>query len=186
MPRSSDFMHSFYFMLEKIWYHHFTWSEPNSQEIVKFVPTAGPRGPELNCSKFTISCEFYPLQAKWWYHMFSSIKMEEYMQAELSGIFWVKMVAKNIMLGSQGTHFMHMRVNIYKHHHTETIFVFTIVASMSRLRSIYVVSMLSFIYNFIFITINRIISRVQTRLIFGNLLEYVLLFLHDKVYEERE
>ena len=81
---------------------------------------------------------------------------------------------------------MHIRVNTYKHHHTETIFVFTIFASMSRLRSIYVVSMLSFIYIFIFITINRIISRVQTRLIFGNLLEYVLLFLNDKVYEERE
>ena len=32
------------------------------------------------------------------------------MEPELSGIFWVKMVAKNIVLGSPGTHFMHMRV----------------------------------------------------------------------------
>ena len=30
------------------------------------------------------------------------------MEPELSGIFWVKMVAKNIELGSPGTHFMHM------------------------------------------------------------------------------
>ena len=33
------------------------------------------------------------------------------MEPELSGIFWVKMVAKNIVLGSPGTHFMHMKVN---------------------------------------------------------------------------
>ena len=76
-----------------------------------FVSIVGPRGPELNWNKFTISCEFDPLQVKWWYHMFSSIKMEEYMEPELSGIFWVKMVAKNIVLGSPGTHFMCMRVN---------------------------------------------------------------------------
>ena len=30
--------------------------------------------------------------------MFSSIKMEEYMEPQLPGIFWVKMVAKNIVL----------------------------------------------------------------------------------------
>ena len=110
MPRSSDSMYSFYFMLENIWHHHFTWSGPNSQEIVNFVPIVGPQGPKLNWNKFTISCEFDPLQVKWWYHMFSSIKMEEYMEPELSGIFWVKMVAKNIVLGFPGTHFMHRRV----------------------------------------------------------------------------
>ena len=71
----------------------------------------GPRGPKLNWNKFTVSCEFGTLQVKWWYHMFSSIKMEEYMESELSGIFWVKLVRKNIVLGSLGTHFMHMRVN---------------------------------------------------------------------------
>ena len=32
------------------------------------------------------------------------------MESEPSGIFWVKQVAKNIVLGSPGTHFMHMRV----------------------------------------------------------------------------
>ena len=42
--------------------------------------------------------------------MFSSIKMEEYMESELSGIFRVKLVTKNIVRGSQGTQFMHMRV----------------------------------------------------------------------------
>ena len=32
------------------------------------------------------------------------------MEFEPSGIFYVKLVAKNIVLGSPGTHFMHMRV----------------------------------------------------------------------------
>ena len=46
----------------------------------------------------------------------SSIKMEEYMEcmeSELSGIFWAKLVAKNIVLRSPGTHFMHMTANVY-------------------------------------------------------------------------
>ena len=43
--------------------------------------------------------------------MFSSIKMEEYMESEPSGIFLVKLVAKNIVLWSLGTHSMHMRVS---------------------------------------------------------------------------
>ena len=42
--------------------------------------------------------------------MLASIKMEEYMELELSGIFWVKMVAKNMVLGSPKTHFMRFRV----------------------------------------------------------------------------
>ena len=32
------------------------------------------------------------------------------MEPELSGIFWAKMVAKNIVTGSSGTHFMRIRV----------------------------------------------------------------------------
>ena len=44
--------------------------------------------------------------------MFSSIKMEEYMESELSGIFQVKLVTKNIERGFPGTQFMHMKVNI--------------------------------------------------------------------------
>ena len=42
--------------------------------------------------------------------MFSSIKIEEYMESELSGICRVKVVTKNIVRGSPGTQFMHMRV----------------------------------------------------------------------------
>ena len=42
--------------------------------------------------------------------MFSSIKMKEYMKPELSGIFWIKMVAKKIVVGFPGTHFMLMCV----------------------------------------------------------------------------
>ena len=42
--------------------------------------------------------------------MFSGIKMEEFMESEHSGIFRVELVTKNVVLGSSGTHFMHMRV----------------------------------------------------------------------------
>ena len=44
--------------------------------------------------------------------MFSSIKMEEYMESELSGILPVKLVTKNIVRGSPGTQFMHIRVKL--------------------------------------------------------------------------
>ena len=102
-----------FFYARKLWYHHFTRSGPNSQEIVSFFSFVGVQGPELNWNKFTISCEFGTLQVKWWYHMFSSIEMEKYMESELSGIFRVKLIAKNIVLGSSGTHFTHMRVKMY-------------------------------------------------------------------------
>ena len=42
--------------------------------------------------------------------MFSGIKMEEFMESEHSGIFRVELVTKNVVLGSSGTHFMHMKV----------------------------------------------------------------------------
>ena len=61
----------------------------------------GPRGP-TNGKKLKMFCEFGPLQVKWWYHMFSSIRKEEYMEFKLSSIFQVIVVAKNIVLGSLG------------------------------------------------------------------------------------
>ena len=52
--------------------------------------------------------------------MFSSIKMEEYMEAERSRIFLAKLVAKNILFGSSGIRFLHMRVNeIVKYNHLQ-------------------------------------------------------------------
>ena len=110
LPKSSDSMYSSYFKLENMWNHLYTWSGLNSQEIINFVPIVGLQGPELNWNKFTISCEFDPLQVKWGYHTFYIIKIEEYMEPKLSGFFWVKMVVKNIVLRSLGTHFMHVRV----------------------------------------------------------------------------
>ena len=76
----------------------------------EFCSNCESPGTRIKLEKFTTSCEFDPLQVKWWHHVFSSIKMEEYMEPELSGFFWVKMVAKNIVLGSPGTQLMHMRV----------------------------------------------------------------------------
>ena len=107
------------FPLFHVWKHmtssfYLKWTE--FKKIVDFVPIVGPHGPKLNWNKFIISCKYNPLQVKWWYHMFSSIKMEEYMESELFGFFWVKMVAKNIVLGSPGTHFMHMRVIVQVNH----------------------------------------------------------------------
>ena len=37
------------------------------------------------------------------------------MESELSGIFRVKQVTKNIVRGSPGTQFMHMRVNLLQY-----------------------------------------------------------------------
>ena len=52
-------------------------------------------------TKFTISCEFDSLQVKLWYQIFSSMKIEKYTESDLSVIFRVKWVAKNITFGSQ-------------------------------------------------------------------------------------
>ena len=43
--------------------------------------------------------------------MFTSIKMEDNMEFELSGIFRVYVETKNIVLRSLGKFFMHMMVN---------------------------------------------------------------------------
>ena len=89
MPEISVSMYPSILMLGDIWNYHFTLSGPNLQEIVNlFQFSSGPRGPTIG-TKFTISCEFYPLQVKWWCHMFSNI--------------WVKVVVKNILLGSLET-----------------------------------------------------------------------------------
>ena len=52
--------------------------------------------------KFTTSCEFNLFQVKLWYHIFSSTKMEEYMESVLSDVLRVKLVIKNIVLGFPG------------------------------------------------------------------------------------
>ena len=58
-----------------------------------------PRDPQLEQN----SCEFGLLQVKWWCHMFSNMKYEEYLESDLPGIIRLKVVAKNILLGSLGT-----------------------------------------------------------------------------------
>ena len=82
----------------------------------------------LKWTKFTKNCEFFSIcgspgtwtkleeihnfllirstSCKMAIHMFSSIKMEEYMESELSSIFRAIVVAKNIVLGSSDTHFI--------------------------------------------------------------------------------
>ena len=43
------------------------------------------------------------------------------MESEHSGIFRVELVTKNVVLGSLGTHFMHMRVKEEISPNTETL-----------------------------------------------------------------
>ena len=71
----------------------------NSQEIVNLVAIEFASQGTHNWKKITISCEFGTLQVKLWYHMFSSMKLDKYMESGPSGIFQVKLVAKNIVLG---------------------------------------------------------------------------------------
>ena len=69
----------------------------------EFVPfSLGPQGLTIG-TKFTISIEFSLRQVKWWYHMFSSMEKEEYMESELSDFFWVKVVTETIVFGSLRT-----------------------------------------------------------------------------------
>ena len=42
--------------------------------------------------------------------MSSNMKMDEYIESELSGIFHLKLVVKNMVLGYSRTHFMRMSV----------------------------------------------------------------------------
>ena len=46
--------------------------------------------------------------------MFSGMKMGEYKKSGLSDISGIRLVTKDIVLGSPGTCFMHMRVNWYE------------------------------------------------------------------------
>ena len=103
MPESSGSMDSSILMLENIWYHSVTWSGSNSHEILNLFQFNLALWRPIIGTKFAISCEFGPFLVNWWCHMFSNRKKEEHMESELSGLFQVKMVAKNILLGSLWT-----------------------------------------------------------------------------------
>ena len=60
--------------------------------------SSDPWGP-ITGTNFIISCEVGPRQVKL-YHMFSSMNMKKYIKFELSSIFRVKLVAKNIVLST--------------------------------------------------------------------------------------
>ena len=109
----------------------------------------GPRGPKLNWNKFPTSCEIGPIQVKWWYQMFSSIKMEECMKSKLPGFFWAKLVAKNIVFGLPRTHFMHMRAKSWK-----DLLDFQITSIRC--------SQLFFVLMFTYITVFKFLSQIST------------------------
>ena len=91
--------------------YYLKWTEMTRN--CKFCSNCG-RGYLGTQTNFKIFSEFGLLQVKWWYNMFSSKKMEEYMEPELFSIFWVKLVAINIVPGSLRTHFIDIRVNSAK------------------------------------------------------------------------
>ena len=91
-------------MLKNIWYYHMISSYIHLKWI-EFTKNCGI------CSNLVrvhrdlqleenFSFIFGPLQVKWFCHMFSNLKQEEYMESELLGTFGVKVVSKNILLGS--------------------------------------------------------------------------------------
>ena len=76
-----------------------------------------------------------------------------------------------------------MLLNKCNHLYFEIHFIFITFISMSRSKSIYVVSMWSiFISRLFFITINHITSFKQRYLFFVYFLEYLQPFLHDNVF----
>ena len=84
MPECSSSMYSFFYMLENIRYHIL----PEVGQIHrKLLILFKLWDPDLNSNKFLFFYEIGPLQVKWWYQMFCSIKMEQHMEPELSGIF---------------------------------------------------------------------------------------------------
>ena len=86
MPESSDSMYSAFFARKHMTLSFYLkWTEFTRN--CEFFPFMGSQGSEINRNKFTISCEYGTLQVKLGYHMFSSIKKEEYMKSELSDIF---------------------------------------------------------------------------------------------------
>ena len=78
--------------------------------LIQFRFSSGRQGFIIE-TKFTNSCEFSPFRIKLIYHMFTSLKMEEYMKSVLFGSFQVKLVSKNIVMTS-GFYFMHMWVKL--------------------------------------------------------------------------
>ena len=96
--RKLRFLSFFHLYLEKTYeIINFTWSGLNSQDIVILVPFIyGSSGIQNTLEKnYTTSYEFSPPQVKLWYHVFSSMKMEEYMESKLSCNFRAKLVVKN-------------------------------------------------------------------------------------------
>ena len=86
MPESSDSMYSAFFARKHMTLSFYLkWTEFTRN--CEFFPFMGSQRSEINRNKFTISYEYGTLQVKLGYHMFSSIKKEEYMKSELSDIF---------------------------------------------------------------------------------------------------
>ena len=65
--------------------------EVNRIHAKLFQFSSGPRGPMLEQNS-----QFLEHKVKLQYHMFSSMKIQEYMGSELFDIFRVKLVAKNV------------------------------------------------------------------------------------------
>ena len=77
-------MHFSLFMLENTWYHNFTWSWPNSQEIVNFVPIYFGFPGTHNWNIIHNFLWIRSTSGKLMISYVSSMKMEDYMEI----VFW--------------------------------------------------------------------------------------------------
>ena len=102
MQEGSDSMYSSVFMLKNICKILPKAEQTHKKLWILFQFSSGLRRPIIG-TKFRRSCVFGGIQLKLWYHIFSSMKMEECMESELPHLFRVKLVAKNIVLGSART-----------------------------------------------------------------------------------
>ena len=81
-----------------------------TKKVGIFFPIMDSQWPELNLNKIH---NFLWIRTSLGKILISSMKMEEYMESEFSGIFRLKLVAKNIVLGSPMTHFIHISVYLF-------------------------------------------------------------------------
>ena len=93
---SSDSMYFSISMLENMIIIILTELERIYKKLWIFLQLCSSSPGPIIGTKFTISCEFDSLQVKLWYQIFSSMKIEKYTESDLSVIFRLKWVAKNI------------------------------------------------------------------------------------------
>ena len=86
-------------------------------------------------------------------------ELEKYIESELSGIFWVKPVAKHIVFGSAKTRFVHLRVNNNNNSNNKPVIKNLLILGKMIIIIIVIYSFRSFSFQWLFyIFINKILG----------------------------